>query len=144
MFQAEIREDFEMNTFRMKRFALAAGLALLGMPAMAAGISGVFQTAPNDDGNVAQVEFTACGAAFCGEMIRSFSSDGEAIASDNIGKNIVWDMMDQGDGYFKGGRIWDPGKDKTYKSKMTLMGDTLQVKGCIGPFCKAQTWTRLD
>ena len=132
-----------MNTFWMKNFALAAGLALLGAPAMAAGISGVFQTAPNDDGNVAQVEFTTCGEAYCGEMIRSFNSAGKAIASDNIGKNIVWDMMDQGDGYFKGGRIWDPGKDKTYKSKMTLMGDTLQVKGCIGPFCKAQTWTRV-
>ena len=132
-----------MNTFLMNGLVLATGLALLAAPVSAAGISGIFQTAPTDDGNVAQVEFTTCGEAFCGEMIRSFNSAGEAIASDNIGKNIVWDMLDQGDGYFKGGRIWDPGKDKTYKSKMTLMGDTLQVKGCIGPFCKAQTWTRV-
>ncbi len=132
-----------MNTFSMKSLVLATGLALLAAPVSAAGISGIFQTAPNDDGNVAQVEFTTCGEAYCGEMIRSFNFAGKAIASDNIGKNIVWDMMDQGDGYFKGGRIWDPGKDKTYKSKMTLMGDMLQVKGCIGPFCKAQTWTRV-
>jgi uncharacterized protein (DUF2147 family) len=31
---------------------------------------------------------------------------------------------------------------KTYQSKAKLMGNKFEVKGCVGPICKAQVWTR--
>jgi uncharacterized protein (DUF2147 family) len=128
----------------MTRFiALLAACAALAGPASADGLTGVFQTAPNDEGNVGHVEFYDCGGALCGKLVRSFTSSGTPIDSPNIGKNIVWDMQDEGGGKFGGGRIWDPGADKTYRSKMTLSGDLLKVSGCIGPICRGNTWQRL-
>ena len=52
-------------------------------------------------------------------------------------------MTDDGGGSFSGGTIWDPGADKTYKSKMTIEGKVLKVSGCISVFCRTQTWKRL-
>lgn len=124
-------------------FALLAVCTALSSPAAADGVSGVFQTAPNDEGNVGHVEFYDCGGALCGKLVRSFNASGTPIASPNIGKNIVWDMQDQGGGKYGKGKIWDPGADKTYRSKMVLSGDILKVSGCIGPICRAKSWQRL-
>ena len=41
------------------------------------------------------------------------------------------------------GRIYDPKSGKSYRSVVRRTGpDTLEVKGCIGPFCQSQTWRR--
>jgi uncharacterized protein (DUF2147 family) len=127
----------------VKTLATLAALALLASPAAAQEVRGLFQTAPNDDGNVGHVEFYDCDGLTCGRLVRSFDAGGTPIQSPNAGKNIVWDMEDQGDGSFGKGRIWDPGADKTYRSKMTLDGDQLKVSGCIGPICRANTWIRV-
>ena len=63
-----------------------------------------------------------------------------------MGKNLVWDMVDNGDGTYKDGKIWDPsannddGSKKIYNSKMKVSGDTVRVDGCILFFCKGQDW----
>ncbi len=42
---------------------------------------------------------------------------------------------------WRGGTIYDPGKDKTYASRMKkLENGTLEVKGCISFFCLTQIW----
>lgn len=43
---------------------------------------------------------------------------------------------------WRGGTIYDPGKDKTYASRLSRLdnGD-LEVKGCIAFICQTQTWT---
>lgn len=122
---------------------LTAAFLVLANPVAAQGISGPFVTSPNDEGNTGHVQFATCGEAFCGTLIASFDSNGKPLASEAIGKNIVWDMIDQGNGRFKGGKIWDPGADKTYRSKVALVGNTLKVSGCLGPICRKKTWTRL-
>ena len=127
----------------MKKLTLAAILALTATVSHAEGISGIFQTQANDDGNVGFVEFYDCGGKFCGKLIRSFDKAGKEISSPNAGKNIVAGMTEDGNGKFSGGTIWDPGADKTYKSKMKLDGKTLSVSGCVTVFCKTQTWTRV-
>jgi len=121
----------------------SVALVVLASSAFAQGITGTFVTAPNDEGNTGHVQFAKCGEAFCGTLVASFDSTGKPLASDSIGKDIVWDMIDQGNGRFKGGKIWDPGADKTYRSKMALEGDTLNVSGCVGPICRKKIWTRL-
>lgn len=126
----------------MKAYLYAAVLALTAGMAQADGISGIFQTQANDDGHIGMVEFYDCGGKYCGRLIRSFDKGGNEIASNATGKNIVANMSDNGDNSFSGGTIWDPGADKTYKSKMTLKGDTLNVSGCVAIFCQKQTWRR--
>ena len=50
-------------------------------------------------------------------------------------------------GFRDAGRNWegtayDPRAGKSYRSYLTLMRDgTLEVKGCIGPFCRTKSWT---
>jgi len=53
--------------------------------------------------------------------------------------------MERDDGVsFSGGTIWDPEKDKIYKSKIEFSGDDLDVEGCIGFICIGQDWKRLN
>ncbi len=127
----------------MRKPALAAVLTLAATMGHAAGIDGIFQTQANDDGNVGMVQFYDCGGKYCGKLVKSFDKAGKEIASPHAGKNIVAGMSDNGDGSFSGGTIWDPGADKTYKSKMVLDGKVLSVSGCVAVFCKTQRWTRV-
>jgi uncharacterized protein (DUF2147 family) len=128
----------------MKFAALAFALALASVTAAAAAdpVEGVWKTEV-DDGAYAYVTFAPCGAALCGVISRTFNKDGE-YASKNQGKNIVWDMNADGDGYYSGGKIWQPSTDKVYRSKMEMSGSVLKVSGCVGPICKKQTWNRVN
>lgn len=123
---------------------LALAVMLLAGGAQAQGISGIFQTQPNDDGNVGMVQFGPCGAAWCGTLVKSFDAQGKELRTDKLGTVMVKGMQDKGGGKFTGGTILDPGSGKTYSSRMELEGRTLRVKGCIAVFCKTQTWTRAD
>ena len=127
----------------MKSLAIAAILTLTATTAGADGLAGIFQTQPNDNGHVGMVQFYDCGGKSCGKLVKSFDKAGKEIASPHAGKNIVAGMSDNGDGSFSGGTIWDPGADKTYKSKMVLDGKVLSVSGCVAVFCKTQRWTRV-
>ncbi|THD72622.1 DUF2147 domain-containing protein [Thalassobius vesicularis] len=126
----------------MKILALAAVAALsMASVAMADPVKGVWKTQV-DDGAYAYVNIAPCGAKICGVISRTFNSGGE-YKSPNIGKQLVWDMEPSGGKAYRNGKIWQPSTDKIYSSKMDLDGDTLFVKGCIGPFCKKQTWNRV-
>lgn len=127
----------------MNRIAFAGALCLFAGVAQAQDISGIFQTQPNDDGNFGMVEFYDCGGKYCGRLVRSFDATRQEISSPHTGRNIVADMVSEGGGKFSGGTIWDPGADKTYRSKMELNGNRLSVSGCVAVFCRTQTWTRV-
>ena len=44
---------------------------------------------------------------------------------------------------WRGGEIYHPGNGNTYRAKVRrLDAETLEVKGCVGPICKAQRWSR--
>ena len=122
----------------------AAAVGLIGTAAQADGISGIFQTQANDDGNVGMVQFYDCGGKYCGKLIKSFDKAGKEIASPHTGKNIVANMRDDGGGKFSGGTIWDPGADKTYRSKMELKGANLAVSGCVAIICRTQNWIKVQ
>lgn len=126
----------------MKQMLIAVAL-LASAPAFADPIVGTWQTAPGDDGNFAHVNFTTCGSEICATFGQAFSATGSAVESEHVGKQMVWDMEPKGDGRYAGGKIWAPDRDKTYRSKMTLAGNTLSVSGCIGPICRSQDWTRV-
>jgi len=124
---------------------LALTTALVGLAAMAAAdpAEGVWQTQV-DEGAYAHVTLSSCGNAVCGEISRTFDSDGE-YQSENIGRQIVIDMVPQGDGTYEGS-VWRPSNDKIYIGKMELDGDRLRLRGCVlgGLICSSQTWARIE
>ncbi len=130
----------------MKKLAFIATAVLISTPVLAAdAVFGTWKTKPDDNGNYGHVQVAQCGGKICGKLVKSFNSDGSQGIQDNIGKNIIWDMTNEGDGAYGGGQIWAPDRDKTYKSKMQLNGDTLGVKGCIAFICRdGGTWTRVN
>lgn len=129
----------------MKIFALAVAAAFRAGAALADPVEGIWQTVKDDNGNYGHIEVKACGAAFCGTLIRSFDASGAPLDSPNIGKLIVWDMVAYPDGLYDDGQVWSPDRDKTYNSDMTLNGDILSVRGCVFGICRdGGTWTRVQ
>lgn len=133
----------------MMKFAIAAaGLAVLATGAWADDpVDGLWKTQPGDSGGYLHVTIGPCGSAVCGTIDNAFDADGnEELDYENLGKQIIWDMVADGDGSYGGGKIWAPDRDKTYNSKMTLEGNDLTVKGCVagGLICRGQTWTRIE
>lgn len=127
-----------------RTFRIAALAALVASPAAADDpVLGLFKTQPGDTGRFAHVEIYQCDANICGVIRNAFDETGAEIASDTVGKRMIWDMSANGDGSYSGGRIWAPDRDKVYKSKMQLSGDTLSVSGCVAVICRSQTWSRV-
>ena len=122
---------------------LAALAMVIATPAMAADpLEGLWQTEP-DDGAYAYVQIAPCGAALCGTMVRTFNSDGE-YKSENLGRQLVIDMMPAGNGRYKG-KVWRPSNDKIYIGRINLSGNGLKMKGCVagGLLCASQSWARV-
>ena len=117
-----------MKTFLSVTFA---GL-FLAFTAYADPVFGVWKTQPGNEGNYAHVEIKDCDGKICGEMLKAFDSSDKEIESKNIGRNIILGMSPKKNGKYGGGKIWAPDEDKTYRSKMSLVGDNdLKVSGCI-------------
>jgi uncharacterized protein (DUF2147 family) len=128
----------------MKTFIIAASLALFGSAAFADPVEGIWQTVKGDNGNFGHVEIKPCGQAFCGTLIQAFDSAGKPRESDNIGRQIVWDMVPYADGLYDDGQIYSPDRDKTYNGDMKLAGDKLSVRGCVLGICRdGGTWARV-
>ena len=128
----------------MKRMLLAAAMLLAAGAAQAQDpVLGTWQTEV-DDGAFAYIDMAMCGAAICGTMTRSFDSDGE-YQSENLGRQIVIDMVPQGDGSYEGS-VWRPANDRIYIGRMQQNGDQLTLRGCVagGLFCARQTWSRVN
>lgn len=128
----------------MRKFALAAASVLLSAGvAMADPVEGVWRTQPGDNGNYGLVTISKCGEQICGVLGQGYDSAGNQVDSPNIGRRMIWDMNVDGGGSYSGGKIWAPDKDKVYKSKMALSGNSLKVSGCVAIICRSQTWTRV-
>ena len=129
----------------MKSVMLALGLVFVATAASADPVEGLWKTKPDDNGHYGYVQIEPCGPAFCGRLVKAFDQAGAEIASPNIGKQIVWDMIAQGEGAYGDGKVWSPDRDKTYSSKMQLSGNSLAVSGCVLMICRdGGTWTRVQ
>lgn len=120
------------------------------MPAnAAASVSGLWLTTEKDS----VVEIGPCGEVLCGRITRILSPTPQGPPKDSNNPNpalrsrpiqglaILTGFTDAGKTWQ--GTIYDPRAGKTYKSFLTLLANgTLQVKGCIGPFCRTMPWTR--
>lgn len=126
----------------MRKYLLAAALALGASAAFADPIEGLWQTQP-DEGSFAYVAIAPCGGAFCGSITRTFRDKTE-YQSPSIGRQIVIDMAPSGGGNYSG-KVWRPANDRIYTGKASVSGDQMSLSGCVagGLLCKSQTWVRV-
>ncbi|QPM90038.1 DUF2147 domain-containing protein [Pseudooceanicola algae] len=127
---------------KFTRILAATGLAVFAGGALADPVEGIWQTEV-DEGAYAHVTIAPCADKYCGVISRTFNAGGE-YSSENKGKPIVWDMQPKGGGAYAEGKIWQPSTGKVYRSKMEMTGNVLEVSGCVGPFCKSQSWRRVQ
>lgn len=121
-----------------------AVLALAGMPAWADPLEGLWRTAPDVNGNVGFVRIASCGAALCGTLERAVDGSGRAVASAGIGRRVIWDTVPQGANTYRG-RVYSPGRNAEYESRLTLSGGRLLVEGCMLGQCRGgEPWARVD
>ena len=136
--------------------AAVLGLAAMVPAAFAAQpITGRWVTAEKD----AVVAIAKCGGsgtkgALCGRIEKFLvmpaggndqrdvnNSDPAKRTRKLIGTAILTGLVANGEAWH--GEVYDPKKGKTYKAEVRRKPDgTLEVKGCVGPFCQAQVWKR--
>jgi uncharacterized protein (DUF2147 family) len=128
-----------------------AALTLGAAPAVAAdAIAGRWITEERD----AIVEIKPCGSATCGTIARFLvpppqGSDQRDINNPDpqlknrrlLGMPVLSQFHEES--ALWRGQIYDPKSGKSYRSVIRRTGpNTLEVRGCIGPFCQAQVWRR--
>ena len=128
----------------MKKLILAAVLATAPALAQADDVFGIWKTIPDDNGYYGHIEMKACGGKICGQLIKSFDGSGAEAQTENTGKMLIKNMVNEGGGNYGGGTAYSPDRDKTYKGKLVLAGNKLTVKGCVAFVCRdGGTWTRV-
>ena len=135
-----------------RRIAVAAlALAALAAPLQAADpVDGRWVTEERD----AVIAITNCGGSKCGRIAKFLvappqgadqrdvnNTDPKLRSRKVLGMPVLTGFTDEGADWR--GRIYDPKSGKTYRSILRRIdANTLQVKGCLGPFCQTQTWKR--
>ena len=131
-------------TTLLSALALAIPAAALAAPAP---ITGHWTT---EDG-VALVQVGQCGRTVCGKIRKILKPNPKFSKTDvnnpdkaKRGQPIVGLTVLSGfaaDDDVWRGQIYDPKSGKTYRSVVRRNANgTLKVEGCVGPFCKTQTW----
>jgi len=155
----------------MRRAAFVAIVAALAVPAWIGAadgdqIVGLWATAPDEvDGN-AHVEIYKSNGRYEGKIVwlekpvynpddEQGMAGQEKVDRENpdsalrdrpiLGLQIMSGFVFDGDNKWKKGTIYAPDDGKTYKCKMTLSGDVLDVRGFIGISLLGRTeeWTRV-
>ena len=81
-----------------------------------------------------------------GEPTTDVNNRDESLRGQPIIGLTMLDGFEWSRGKWRKGRIYNPEDGKSYKSSMEVEDDApdiLKVKGCIGPLCQTQRWTRV-
>lgn len=136
------------HTLLLRLLACTLLLTSLNASANSHDVFGTFFT----EDNGSKIQIIDCGdGSPCGKIIwvnpntieegltaeQLKSKAGEPILGLEIVKGFERKKKD-----WRDGTIYDPGKDKTYASRMKKLDNgSLEVKGCISFFCVTQIWT---
>lgn len=130
----------------------AISLLIASVPALAADPTGVWRTG---DGR-AKIRIQPCGAAICGTIVwLSEPIDPLTHRPQVDDKNVdpskrqrrimglrIFSMRPNGDGTWSG-PIYNADDGNSYDASVTVTGPaSLSVRGCAGPFCGADNWTK--
>jgi len=104
---------------------------------------GKWRTEPDRKGQVGIVNVHECAEQkLCGRIVAARDPGGDPVVTPNVGKMVFWDMRPTEPGHYEG-MAWVPARDAVYRAGMRLMGNRLKVRGCLGPICQSQVWTRV-
>jgi uncharacterized protein (DUF2147 family) len=118
--------------------------SLVAVPVAADPAVGIWQTEPDRKNLISHIEIRDCGEAVCGRILRAFDQQGQEVETPNIGKELFWDMVPQGDGAYANGTAWVPLLDVQVEASMVLSGSNLQIEACKGAVCENLTWVRVQ
>ena len=134
--------------------SLSLSSLLLALPAMSEpnmSVLGVWETPEKD----ARIEITDCGDGTpCGDLIwiDPVSADSETDINNPtkalrdrplIGIRMVWGFTSRRD-QWRSGKVYDPESGRTYRAELNLKeANQLKLKGCFGPICRSQVWSRV-
>lgn len=145
----------------MKRLFILAIAALMLIPVLGANAAAddgdaMLGTWLTEDGK-AKVKVYKCKDKYCGQIIwlkEPKNEDGtdktdvenpdEKLRSRKlVGLPILWNFSYSGDNTWEDGRIYAADDGKTYKCKITLEGNKLNVRGYVGisAFGRTTVWT---
>lgn len=102
----------------------------------------------------AVVTIDQCGAVVCGKLAQYLvpppngadqrdvnNPDAKLRERKLLGTAFLTGFVPKGKEWH--GKVYDPKNGKTYRSVMYIgKSGNLVMKGCVGPFCRSQTWTR--
>ncbi|HCH26708.1 MULTISPECIES: DUF2147 domain-containing protein [Psychrobacter] len=92
-----------------------------------------------DDGKPkGTVKITESNGVLTGKLIATNSAKGKK----HVGMTVIKGLKADGGGKYSGGTITDPEKGKDYRMTASLNGNTLKLKGYIGPFSRSQEWKK--
>ena len=135
----------------MKKPVFALAALLLASPLLAAQpVEGRWVTEERD----AVITIADCGKSLCGRITKFLVAPPQGVDQRDVnnrnaslrnrkllGMPVLTGFTEDGEEWR--GQIYDPKSGKTYRSIIRrLNATTLQVKGCLGPFCQTQTWKR--
>ena len=135
----------------MRKTTLALAALLCATPLLAAQpIEGRWITAEKD----AVITIGECGSSTCGRITKFLvappqgldqrdvnNADAKLRQRKLLGMPVLTGFSE--DAELWRGQIYDPKSGKTYRSVIRRKdANRLEVKGCIGPFCHTQVWTR--
>ena len=139
-----------MKRLPLKRLASFAALASAAPLLAAQPIEGRWVTAEKD----AVIQIGKCGSKLCGKIARFLVAPPQGLDQRDVnnkeprlrsrkllGMPVLTGFSEESDLWR--GEIYDPKSGKTYRSVVRRKdANRLEVKGCIGPFCQTQVWTR--
>ena len=126
-----------MKLFNQSVLAISAlGLATVAMAADPLANTS-WQT--YEDGQAkAVVKITESGGVLTGKII----SGNTAKTKQFVGTTVITGLKADGGGKYSGGQITDPKDGKSYKLTAKLSGNSLKLKGHVGPFYRSQVWKK--
>lgn len=126
----------------VKLFACIAVLIMVTTRAWSEEPFGIWRTKTNETGAYLHVRVLPCknrAAQLCGVIQKTFKTPHTEI----IGRPIFWNLEKTGTGTWAKGWVWDPETNRDYRAKVSLEAQGLRVRGCLGPLCDGQYWTRV-
>ena len=140
-----------MNLFGKLGIAGLFSIVLSGLALADEGASGVWKL---NSGKVT-VRIAPCGPSLCGAIVglaKPLDKKGrpkvdkrnpnESLRSRPLmGLTVLANMKPAGENRWQG-TIYNADDGRTYSSYMNLSGNSMKVKGCVGPFCKSMLFVR--
>lgn len=142
----------------MKKMMVLAAVLFTSFTALFAQHADVVKGVWLNDDKDAKVEIYKTGDKYFGKIVwtqNMYEADGKTLKKDSKNSNeqlrertilnmVILSGFTYDDGEWTDGEIYDPKSGKTYKSKMKLKGNNLEVRGYVGSpmFGKTTTWTK--